>query len=285
MRLASYRAAGKDGYGLVRDDGIVDLGSRLADCPDLLALLRADGLDRVAGAVDGAGPDHRLADVELLPPVTDPEKIICVGVNYANRDAEYTDGRQQTSYPNLFVRFPRTFVGHDQPLIRPKASDQLDYEGELTLVIGTTGRHIAEADALDHVAGLTLANEGSVRDWMRHGSINVTQGKNFEASGSIGPWLVTADEIDFDQPLSIVTRVNGEVRQNDTTASIIHTFESLIAYISTFVTLVPGDLILTGTPTGAGARLNPPVWLKPGDIVEVENDAVGVLRNGIADEQ
>lgn len=213
-----------------------------------------------------------------------PGKIICVGVNYPDRNAEYRDGQDAPQFPSLFVRFPQSFVGHGEALIRPKASQQLDYEGEIALIIGTGGRHIAERDALSHVAALTLCNEGSVRDWIRHGKFNVTQGKNFDSSGSLGPWLMPFTDESQIADIRLTTRVNGETRQDDRTSRMIFPFRRLINYISTFTTLFPHDIIITGTPTGAGARLDPPRWLKPGDIVEVEADGLGILRNTVEDE-
>jgi 2-keto-4-pentenoate hydratase/2-oxohepta-3-ene-1,7-dioic acid hydratase in catechol pathway len=184
----------------------------------------------------------------------------------------------------MFFRVPGSLVGHDQPLVRPKVSEQFDYEGEIALVIGQGGRHIPRERALAHIAGLTLCNEGSVRDWLRHGKFNVTQGKNFDRSGSLGPWLVTSDELDLTAPLHLTTRVNGDVRQDDTTASMIFSFADLIAYVSTFMTLTPGDVIATGTPTGAGARFDPPRWLVPGDVVEIQVPEIGILRNRVINE-
>jgi 2-keto-4-pentenoate hydratase/2-oxohepta-3-ene-1,7-dioic acid hydratase in catechol pathway len=275
MRLASFLRPvdGRVAFGVVEGDDVVEAGA------DLLSVLREGSL----GSIAAGGARHALGDVTFLPPIPRPEKIICVGVNYANRNEEYKDGSEAPKFPSLFVRFPGSFVGHEQPLLRPKESPQFDYEGEIVLVIGRAGRHIPEADALQHVAGLTLANDGTVRDWVRHSKFNVTQGKNFDASGSIGPWLVSSSDIEFARPLRLLTRVNGEVRQDDTTASMMFDFARLIAYISTFTTLVPGDLILTGTPTGAGARFDPPRWLKPGDVVEVEVPEIGALRNIVAD--
>ena len=185
--------------------------------------------------------------------------------------------------PSVFLRVPASFVAHGQPLIRPPETQQFDYEGEIALVIGKRGRRIARAAAMSHVFGYTAANEGTAREWTRHGKFNVTQGKNFDRSGSIGPWIVTADAAPAG-PLRVKTRVNGEERQNDTTDRLLFPFDFLIAYLSTFTTLEPGDIILTGTPNGAGARFNPPKWLVPGDVVEVEIEGVGVLSNPVADE-
>jgi len=230
----------------------------------------------------------RLADFEgqrFAPPVALGGKIFCIGVNYGDRNAEYKDGTDQPKYPSVFMRTPGSLVGDGEKILRPPESEQLDYEGEIVLVIGKRGRRIPRESALDHIGGLTCGNEGSVRDWMRHGKFNVTQGKNFERSGAIGPILVTADEFSGFDDLRVTTRVNGEVRQDDTTANLIFPFDYLIAYISTFSELMPGDVIFTGTPVGAGARFDPPRYLRAGDTVEVEVAGVGVLRNTVADEQ
>jgi 2-keto-4-pentenoate hydratase/2-oxohepta-3-ene-1,7-dioic acid hydratase in catechol pathway len=282
MHLATFSVNGRKSYGVVAGDGIVDLG-KLTKYPTLLDLIRAGAIGEArAAAKDSA--DHALDAVTLLPPVPGAEKIICVGINYADRNAEYSDNRQQGKYPNLFVRFPGSFVGHGEALVRPKVSEKLDYEGEIVLVIGREGRNIPRERALDHVMGLTLANEGTIRDWVRHGTINVTQGKNWDRSGSMGPWVTTVDEADPAKPLHLTTRVNGETRQDDTTARLIWDFPELIRYISMFTTLKAGDLILTGTPTGAGTHADPPVWLKPGDVLEIEVPEIGVLRNTVVDE-
>lgn len=222
----------------------------------------------------------------LLPPVTAPEKILCIGVNYANRNAEYKDGSEAPKNPSVFIRFPDSFTGHNQPLIRPPESQQLDYEGEIVVVIGKRGRRIKREEAFDHIAGLTIMNEGTLRDWVRHAKFNVTQGKNFVHSGSMGPWMVTADEFSAEAltDMRVTTRVNGEVRQNDTTANMMFPIAFIIEYLSTFCELKPGDVIATGTPNGAGARFDPPIYLKPGDVVEVEVEGVGLLMNGVEDE-
>ena len=284
-RLASFTHNGRAAYGLVTDNGVIDLSGRFADrWPSLRQVIAENGLNALVEAATAASADFALADVALAIPVPDAEKIICVGVNYPDRNAEYKDGKEAPPKPSLFPRFARSFVGHGQPLVRPRASEQLDYEGEIVIVIGKAGRHISEASALDHIAALSLANEGTLRDWVRHAKFNVTQGKNFDASGSIGPWLVPFTGESQLADVALTTRVNGEVRQSDRTSRMIFSFRYLIAYISTFTTLVPGDTIITGTPTGAGARLDPPVWLKPGDVVEVEAEGIGTLRNGVIDE-
>ncbi|HEY0297221.1 MAG TPA: fumarylacetoacetate hydrolase family protein, partial [Bordetella sp.] len=269
MKLLSFEHRGRSSFGLLRGDAdIVDLGGLGYD--SLRAALAAQALPELArrGAVLPA--TLRLAAVRLLPPIPVPEKIICVGVNYGNRNEEYKDGSAPPAYPSVFPRFPGSFVGHGQPLLRPPESEQLDYEGEIALIIGRRGRRIAAADAWSHVAGLTCANEGTVRDWLRHGKFNVTQGKNFDASGSMGPWMVSADAFDPAAPLTVTTRVNGERRQHDTTGNLMFPFAELIRYISIWTTLEPGDVISTGTPVGAGVRFTPPRFLKPGDVVEVE---------------
>ena len=283
MRLASFRVKGRAAWGVVTDGGIIDLGRRLPDYPTLLDLFRAQAIPQARAAAVGE-PDHAVDDVEMLPPLVAPEKIICVGINYPDRTAEYKDGREAPKYPNLFCRFPSSLVGTGQPIVRPKVSDKFDYEGEVVLVIGKEGRHVPQQQALGMIGGLTLGNEGSVRDWLRHGTLNVTQGKNFDRSGSLGPWIVPADELDPAQPLHLTTRVNGELRQEDSTDRLTWGFAWLINYISTFATLKPGDLIWTGTPTGAGVHRKPPAWLAPGDVVEVAVPQIGVLRNPVVDE-
>ena len=280
MRLASYTWRGRPGFGVVTGDGIVDLRSRLNRFGSLLDVFRAQALDQVRAVSDSVRPDIPLAEAELLPPLAAPEKILCIGINYADRQRDY-DFADKPKYPSMFYRAPNSVVGHGQNLIRPKISDQLDYEGEIAMVIGRECRHVAKEDAHSVIAGLTLCNEGTIRDWIRHGKFNVTQGKNFDATGSIGPWIVT--DIDLAKPLRLTVRMNGEVTQDDTTASMIFSFADLIVYVTTFMTLKPGDIISTGTPVKKGPKDNP-VWLKPGDVVEIECPEIGVLRNTVADE-
>jgi 2-keto-4-pentenoate hydratase/2-oxohepta-3-ene-1,7-dioic acid hydratase in catechol pathway len=284
MRLLSFEANGSASFGIIEGDGVIDLAPRLPDVADLQTLFVADRLDDAAAAAKGADRDYGLDEIRFLRPILYPEKIICIGVNYADRNAEYRDGSDMPKYPSIFMRAPGSLVGHRQAIVRPPESDQLDYEGEIAIVIGKGGRRIAEGEAESHIGGLTCLNEGTVRDWLRHGKFNVTQGKNFERSGAVGPWIVTADEFDRYDDLRVTTRVNGEVRQDDTTASLLFSFAYLIAYVSTYTALKPGDVISTGTPTGAGARFDPPIWLKPGDVVEVEIDRLGTLRNTVAAE-
>jgi len=284
MKFISFSKDGKASFGAVVESGVVDLGARHAELTDLRAALRAGALDALAREAGGIKQDYALADIEYLPTIPNPEKIICIGVNYANRNEEYKDGSAPPKYPSVFMRTRESLVGHGAPIMDPPESDQLDYEGEIVIVIGKEGRRIAEEDAPDHVAGLTIMNEGSLRDFLRHAKFNVTQGKNFARSGSLGPWLVTADELDPMSELQVMTRVNGEERQNDTTDSLMFPFRYLISYLSTFYHLKPGDIIATGTPNGAGARFDPPKYLRPGDVVEVEVPGIGVLRNDIVEE-
>jgi len=284
-RLATYSVNESTRYGAVTDGGIVDLSTRFAkEYPTLREVIAAGAMQKLFDEAAKHSPDHALDAITWLPPIPAPEKIICIGVNYPDRNAEYKDGQDAPKYPSMFMRTPRSFVGHGTPLVRPRASAQLDYEGELVLIVGKAGRHIPESAALDHIAAVTLCNEGTIRDWVRHAKFNVTQGKNFDCTGSLGPWIVPyADESEI-ADIRLTTRVNGETRQDDRTGRLIFGFRYLINYISTFTTLVPGDVIVTGTPTGAGARFDPPRYLKPGDVIEVEADGVGVLRNGVIDE-
>ena len=285
MRFLSFASDGYESFGVVKDGGVVDLGASLGGrARTLKGALRAGILPRTMELAVGRDPDHMLEEIRYLPTVPDAEKIICIGINYGSRNEEYKDGAEAPRYPSVFMRTPGSLVGHQEAVVRPPESEQLDYEGEIVLVIGREGRRIAEDEAWSHVAGLTLMNEGSVRDWLRHSKFNVTPGKNFERSGSLGPWMVTADEFTDGEELHLTTRVNGEVRQDDTTANLIFSFRRLIAYLSSFMRLMPGDLIASGTPTGAGARFDPPKYLKAGDVVEVQVPNIGTLRNEVVDE-
>ncbi len=285
MKIVSFEYRGRTSYGVVDGDNLVDVGAMLgSEFPTLREVLENDALDRVAAAAKAGEATIPLSGITYLIPVTNPGKIICIGVNYANRNEEYKDNAYAASYPSVFMRTPGSFTGHNGHLIRPPESEQLDYEGEIVLVIGKPGRRIPKEQAFEHVAGVTIMNEGTIRDWLRHAKFNVTQGKNFESTGAIGPWMVTLDEIADIEHMAVKTRVNGEVRQDDTTDNIIYDFRYLINYLSTFAKLLPGDIIATGTPTGAGARFDPPKYLKPGDVVEVEVPGVGVLSNDVVDE-
>jgi 2-keto-4-pentenoate hydratase/2-oxohepta-3-ene-1,7-dioic acid hydratase in catechol pathway len=281
MRLASFNLRGRPSFGAVVGEGIVDLRSRLSRYATLLEVFRAGALDQAEAIIAGVRPDVPLAEVELLPPLIAPEKILCIGINYKARERDY-DFTEPPKYPSMFYRAPNSVVGSGGKLIRPKVSEQLDYEGEIAMVIGRECKHVAKDDALAVIAGLTLCNEGTIRDWIRHGKFNVTQGKNFDATGSIGPWIDT--DVDPSQPLQLTVRKNGEVTQDDATANMIFSFADLIVYVTTFMTLKPGDIISTGTPVKKDAKADPPVWLKPGDAIEIECPAIGVLRNSVADE-
>lgn len=282
MRFLSFETSAGGSWGIATDAGIIDLGARQGG--NLLTALQEDSLPSIMEAAGGMDTDLGLDEVRYLPPVHAPEKIGCIGVNYANRNAEYRDNSDDPEYPSLFMRTIDSFTGHDQPLWRPPESHKLDYEGEIVIVIGKTGHRIPQEEATDYIAGLTIMNEGTLRDWVRHAKFNVTQGKNFVHSGGLGPWMVTADEFDGYDNLTVTTRVNGEQRQHDTTANLMFPFAYLIHYLSTFFILKPGDIISTGTPLGAGARFDPPKYLAPGDVVEVEVPGVGILSNGVEDD-
>ncbi len=283
MRLLSYSTSSGPGYGLLSADGlgVIDLRARLA-ATDLGELLASGGLATASEFVDDAA-DHLLRDITYERVLPWPSKIFCIGVNYEGRAAEYAD-KTDAAYPSVFPRFPDSFTGHGRSLVRPPESDQLDYEGEIVVVIGKEGRRIPMEEARDHIAGLTLGNEGTIRDWVRHAKFNVTQGKNWESTGSYGPVLVTIDEIPDFEDLRITTHVNGELRQDGSPATMKYSIEYQVHYLSTFTTLRPGDIIFSGTPTGAGARFDPPVWLEPGDVIDVHVPELGTLRNTVVDE-
>lgn len=285
MKFLTCSKDGVETFGAVTDAGVVDLGKRHPELPDLREAIRQGKLGELAAEASSADADFSLDGITYLPTIPNPEKIICIGVNYMNRNAEYKDGSEAPKYPSVFMRARESLTGHDQPLIDPPESDQLDYEGEIVMVIGKECRRVSEADAHEVVAGLTIMNEGSIRDWIRHGKFNVTPGKNFEKSGSMGPWMVTPDELDPMSELRVMTRVNGEERQNDTTDSLMFPFRRIINYVTSFAKLKPGDIIATGTPNGAGARFDPPKFLKEGDVIEVEVPGIGVLKNGVQTER
>ncbi len=285
MKFATYAAGGQRFYGAVTDAGMIALSPEFPQWPTLREVVEAGGLAALEKAAAGRTVTHPTGSFDYEVPIPAPEKIICVGVNFPDRNAEYKDGQDAPPNMSLFVRFPRSFTGHNRPLIRPKASDKLDYEGEIAIVIGKGGRHIPEAEAYDHIAAITLCNEGTLRDWVRHAKFNVTQGKNFDHSGAMGPWLVPFKSPDQLADIRLTTMVNGELRQDDRTSRMLFPIPRQIAYISTFTTLVPGDIIVTGTPTGAGARFDPPRYLAPGDIVEIKAEGIGKLLNTVEDEK
>ncbi|TCZ52938.1 fumarylacetoacetate hydrolase family protein [Roseicella aquatilis] len=281
MKLVSFISAdGRPGYGALRAEGILDLTHRFAErgATTLRGLLAAGLLAEARACAERMTPDLPLEGLRFAPVIPDPDKIICVGLNYRDHVAE--TGRTVTEKPALFARFAGSQVGHLEPMIRPRISAEFDYEGELAVVIGTGGRHIPASAALRHVAGYACYNEGSVRDWQRHTG-QFLAGKTFAGTGAFGPWLVTADEIPDPSRLTLETRVNGEAVQRTTTDLMITPVPELIAYISTILPLLPGDVIVSGTPGGVGAKRNPPLWLKPGDVAEVEISGIGVLRNPV----
>ncbi len=284
MRLLSYSHDGRAGFGAVVGDGVVELERHLDGVSDLSDLLGQERIGEARDVVEHAAPDVALSDITYERTIPSPGKIFCIGVNYGGRNAEYRDGQDAPDKPSVFVRFPGSLTGHERDLVRPPESHQLDYEGEIVAVIGRGGRRIPRAHAREHIAGLTLGNEGTIRDWVRHAKFNVTQGKNWESSGAMGPWMVTLDEIGEFDDLHLTTRVNGELRQDDTPATMAYPIEFQVEYLSTFCALEPGDVIFTGTPTGAGARFDPPRFLEPGDVVEVTVPELGTLRNGVRDE-
>ena len=282
MKLATVRAGAAQRYGAIKDGGFVDLTGVFPQWPTLYQAIAAQGLPSLMETAAGLQVSHPEFTFEMVMP--DARRILCVGVNFPDRNAEYKDGSAPPKYMSLFARFASGFTGHRQNLIRPPESHTLDYEGEVAIVIGKPGRRIAAAQAFDHIAALTICNEGTIRDWVRHAKFNVTQGKNWDCSGAMGPWLVPfTDPAQLDDA-RIITRVNGEVRQNDVLARMMFPIREEIAYISTFMTLQPGDIIVTGTPVGAGARFDPPRYLAPGDVVEVEVNGIGTLCNGVEDE-
>lgn len=281
MRLMSFTKDGKAGFGAVSDGGVVDLGPLMGGIADLKGLIAAGATGAAARATAGRKPDFALDAVSFLPVIPNPDKIVCVGLNYDDHRIE--TGREPTGYPVLFPRFANCQVGHGQAMVKPRNSDMLDYEGELAVIIGTACRHVPQADALSKIAGYACYNDGSVRDFQSH-THQFLPGKNFTATGAFGPWMVTADEIPDPTALTLTTRLNGQVMQNAKTDQLIFSIPYLIAYITSFMELVPGDVIVTGTPAGVGFKRNPPVFMKGGDTVEVEISGVGTLVNPLVNE-
>lgn len=281
MRIVSYETAEGASFGLVSGGGIIDARRRLGlRYADVRTVLQVGALDLLA-AQAGAEPDVALSDVAFLPAVPGDRKVLCVGLNYRAHVAEAA-GREVPENPRIFARLADTVIGHGAPMWRPRNSEQFDFEGELAVVIGRAGRHIPAGRALEHVAGYTCFNDGSVRDFQKH---SVTAGKNFPRTGPLGPWLVTADEIPDPAALTLTTRVNGQTMQSAGTGDMILTVQELIAYVSAFTPLAPGDVIATGTPEGVAHARRPPPWLKPGDVVEVEIGGIGTLRNPVVAEE
>ncbi len=284
MKFVTFLSGGQERLGGIPSasgKNVVDLTPSFKSLHDVLSHGQLN--DAIAATENGEAA-LALETLELLPPITTAEKYFCIGVNYANRNAEYKDGSEAPKNPSVFMRSRESFVGHGQFIERPPESHQLDYEGEIVVIIGKEGRRIKRENARDHIAGLCVMNEGTLRDWVRHAKFNVTQGKNFERSGALGPWMVPlTDDIDLTD-LTIQTRVNGELRQDDHTSNMMFPIEFQIEYLSKFARLKPGDVIATGTPNGAGARFDPPKYLVPGDVVEVTCPVVGSLRNEVRDE-
>lgn len=282
MKLISFKHGGKNTFGAVVGDKVIDLQSAFAGrAADLKSLIAADLIAEASAFAKTATPTLALADLELLPVIPNPGKIVCVGLNYGEHVRE--TGREITESPALFLRLNESQVAHGQDIIRPRESHRLDYEGEIAVIIGKGGRRISEADSWSHIAGYSCYNDGSIRDW-QVATTQWTPGKNFYRTGGFGPWMVTSDEIKPNQQMTLTTRLNGQELQRATTDMMIHSIPRQIAYISTFIPLEAGDVIVTGTPGGVGNKRTPQLFMKPGDVVEIEVDAVGILRNGIRDE-
>ena len=282
MKFATVTLDGSQRWGHITDEGFHDLSEHFPQYPTLRDVIADVGLEYLRNT--DVIPTCYSTGFSYDIPIPNPEKIICVGVNFPDRNAEYKDGQEAPPNMSLFPRFSRSFVGHGAPLTRPPESEKLDYEGEIAIVIGKGGRRIPQDSALSHIAALTLCNEGTIRDWVRHAKFNVTQGKNWDGSGAMGPWLIEFKNDAQITDIELKCEVNGEVRQQDRTARMLFPVARQIAYISTFTTLVPGDIIVTGTPTGAGARFDPPKFLKPGDEIKVSGEGIGELVNGVVDE-
>ena len=277
MRWLSFEAAGQESFGYLTADGtgVVDVGRR-TEFPHLKAAIAGGLIEQ--GASQGDGADLALADIRYLPTITNPDKILCVGLNYKAHQEE--TGRGGEGIPTIFVRFAAAQMGHEAPMVRPLESATLDYEGEIAMIIGRAGRRIARADAMGHVVGFGIYNDGSVREWQRQ-TAQFTPGKNFMATGGFGPWMMTPDEIGDLDEMEITTRLNGEVMQNAKASLLVHGFAEIIEYCSTFIELVPGDVIVSGTPGGVGAARTPPVFMDEGDVIEVEVKPIGTLKNHV----
>ena len=283
MKLMSYVTPQRASFGVVQGERVVDMGLRLgASCPDLKSAIAQGLLPRVAALADNAPADFRLDEVVPLPVIPNPNRILCAGLNYVAHRAE-GNHKTDAAAPTIFLRLPESQVGHGRPLVCPRESDQFDFEAELAVIIGKAGRRIAAANALSHIAGISAYNDASVRDWQLLMG-QWAPGKNFPATGAFGPWMVTGDELPPDSVLSLVCRLNGQEMQRTTTDLMMFSIPELIAFVSTFTTLEPGDVIVTGTPGGVGLRRNPQVWMKHGDVVEIELEGVGVLRNPVVKE-
>jgi 2-keto-4-pentenoate hydratase/2-oxohepta-3-ene-1,7-dioic acid hydratase in catechol pathway len=284
MKVISFRHAGRESYGVVFDDRVFDVGAKMgASWPTLRdALNDPDALHRAIDGMSIASAELAMADVQLLPPIPNPARILAIGVNYKAHAAE-TGSQRNESFPSVFLRMPSSVVAHDEPILRPRISGDLDFEGELAVVIGRAGRYIKREDALNYIMGYSCFNDASIRDWQRHNP-GPTPGKNFYRCGSFGPWIITQDSMPGSDELHLETKLNGEVVQSADTSDLIHDVPRIIEYLSTFTPLEPGDVIATGTPSGVGMSRTPPLWMKAGDVVEVTISHIGTLRNTIADE-
>ncbi len=280
MQIGSYIYRGEPSYGVLVDGGIVDLGSRVGDkFPDLLSVLKAGALDEVRSVVDGQSADVSADSVDYLPLIPAPVNCYCAGINYLDHIEE--TGREKPEFPTLFMKTQQAIVGHGQPIVRPKVSTKFDYEGEFAVVVGRSGRYIRREDWRDYVAGFTILMDGSIRDFQQR---SVDQGKNFYKSSACGPWMTTLDAAPDFADMTIETRLNGEVMQHSTIDQLCFDSADLLAYYSQIAQLEPGDIIATGTPGGVGSRREPPVWMKAGDVLEVEIAGLGTLRNPVVDE-
>jgi 2-keto-4-pentenoate hydratase/2-oxohepta-3-ene-1,7-dioic acid hydratase in catechol pathway len=281
MKLASYIADGQEVYGVVTADGVITMNQRFGGhAASLREAITGGLLPQIKEAAAHGRADHKISDIKFLPVIPNPEKIMCVGINYKSHAAEH--GTEVPKAPNIFLRFVNTLVPHEGEMIRPKVSTSFDFEGELALVIGKAGRHIKQADALSYIAGYTCFCDATVRDFTKY---SLAASKNFIGSGPLGPWMVTADEIPDPTKLTLMTRLNGQEMQKSGTDMLIHDIPRIIEFCSMFTPLTPGDIIATGTPDGIGAKRTPPIWMKAGDVLEVEISGIGTLRNKIADEK
>ena len=285
MRYVTFNKEGKQYFGKATPAGIIELSTRFPQWPTLKNVIADNGFEQLEEFASQQEESFSIDEVQFDIPIPDPGKIICVGVNYPGRNEEFNDQNPAPENPSLFVRFPRSLVGHNCPVLIPRESEKLDFEAEIVIVISKQARRVPRDRALDYIAGLSLCNEGSIRDWMRHGKFNVTQGKNFEKSGSMGPWLVLYSKPAQLADIKLESRLNGEVMQQDRTSRMIFSFARIIEYITTFTTLDPGDMILTGTPTGNGSFRNPPQFLREGDLLEIEAEGIGRLQNHIVKEK
>lgn len=281
MKLISFRRREVEGFGVVLGEGVVDLTGRIGGAENLAALLASDGLVQARAYVDAARTDFALTDCQLLPVIPRPSKIICLAINFKGHVIE--TGRDMPKHPVIFHRHADTLTAHDVPLIRPIVSDKLDYEGELAVVIGKRGGNIPVGEAMDYVAGYTCCNEASIRDWQKHSHL-YGMGKNFRGTGAVGPWMVTADEIPDPSQMVLTTRLNGEQVQHVAMDDLIFSIPEMISYVSQALDWQPGDLLITGTPSGVGLFHDPPRFLKPGDVVDVSITGIGTLRNGVVDQ-